>query len=104
MRFEWLLRCTVPQSWDFCVFGTTWLRTQSRPPPFTLAEEETKQGNIGLTAFGDHLEDLREKWRGREVRGGSGRLFRVDANGLLGGAGVHAGLPEAARGALAEAK
>ncbi|MES1941334.1 hypothetical protein T5B8_13910 [Salinisphaera sp. T5B8] len=33
-----------------------WQTLEVTATSFTLAEEETKQGNIGLTAFGDQLE------------------------------------------------
>ena len=36
--------------------AATWETLEVTATSFTLAEEETKQGNIGLTAFGDQLE------------------------------------------------
>jgi len=36
--------------------AVTWETLEVTATSFTLAEEETKRGNIGLTAFGDQLE------------------------------------------------
>ncbi|WP_353160704.1 3D domain-containing protein [Salinisphaera shabanensis] len=61
LRRPWLAGVVLAIGVMGCTSGeadsaVTWETLEVTATSFTLAEEETKRGNIGLTAFGDQLE------------------------------------------------